>query len=83
VRRAKAQHSALILQLKSPHLDGIVIPKVDTPEDVRRVDQFIEEHGLEETKGRLKIIASVESPLSLLNLKEASSRRGMNAEVRS
>lgn len=36
------------------------------------MDRFIEEHGLEETKGRLKIIASLESPLSLLNLKEVS-----------
>lgn len=52
-----------------------MIPKVDTAEDVRRVDRFIEEHGLEETKGRLKIIASVESPLSLLNLKEVNSER--------
>lgn len=50
---------------------------------MKRVDRFIEEHGLEETKGRLKIIASVESPLSLLNLREVSpGRRVKAAEVK-
>lgn len=65
-------HSHCLPQLKSPHLDGIVIPKVDTADQLRRVDRCIDEHGLEENKDSLKIIASVESPLSLLNLREVS-----------
>lgn len=59
-------------QLRSPHLDGIVIPKVDTVEDLRRVDSYIDQHALPENKERIKIIASVESPLGLMNLKEVS-----------
>ena len=50
-----------------------MIPKVDTAEQVRRVDRCIDEHGLDDTKDSLKIIASVESPLSLLNLRDVSS----------
>lgn len=64
----------LPLQLKSPHLDGIVLPKVDTADQVRRVDRCIDEHGLDENKDSLKIIASVESALSLLNLRDVGLR---------
>ncbi|KDE03118.1 hypothetical protein MVLG_06379 [Microbotryum lychnidis-dioicae p1A1 Lamole] len=56
--------------LKSSNLQGIVIPKVDTVQDVQVVDRCISEHGLETTKDRIKLIVSVESPLSLINLKE-------------
>lgn len=49
-----------------------MIPKVDNADQVRRIDRCINEHGLEDTKDSLKIIASVESPLSLLNLREVS-----------
>jgi len=63
--------------LKSPHLEGIVIPKVNTVADVQFVDRCIEQHGLHETKDQLAIIASIESPLALINLKEiaTSSKR--------
>ncbi|SCZ88844.1 BZ3501_MvSof-1269-A2-R1_Chr10-2g02688 [Microbotryum saponariae] len=56
--------------LKSSNLQGIVIPKVDTVKDVQVVDRCISEHGLEATKDRIKLVVSVESPLSLMNLKE-------------
>lgn len=59
-------------QLKSKWLEGIVIPKVDTAADVQRIDMLIDQHGLKETKDSIRIIASVESPLSLMNLKEVS-----------
>lgn len=57
-------------QLKSKHLDGIVIPKVNSAADVQAVDALINSHGLEKTKASLRIIASIESPLALMNLKE-------------
>lgn len=60
------------IQLKSPHLDGILLPKVDEANQVRRVDAAIDQHGLEDLKDNLKLIASVESPLSLLNLRDVS-----------
>lgn len=57
-------------QLKSKYLDGIVIPKVDSAAEVQAVDALINLHGLEKTKASLRIIASIESPLALMNLKE-------------
>ncbi|GAA5953612.1 hypothetical protein JCM21900_003361 [Sporobolomyces salmonicolor] len=56
--------------LTTPHLEGLVLPKVHSAADVQLVDRFIEEHGLRETKDKLRIVASIESPLALLNLRE-------------
>ncbi|GAA6015472.1 hypothetical protein JCM11491_004363 [Sporobolomyces phaffii] len=58
--------------LTTPHLQGLVLPKVDCARDVQVVDQFINKYGLDGSKDRLRIIASIESPMALLNLREAS-----------
>ncbi|KAM0790081.1 hypothetical protein ACM66B_005409 [Microbotryomycetes sp. NB124-2] len=56
--------------LKASHLDGLVLPKVNCAEDVLKVERAIEEHALDETRDSLRIIASIESPLAIINLKE-------------
>ncbi|GAA6062813.1 hypothetical protein JCM10212_001545 [Sporobolomyces blumeae] len=56
--------------LTTKHLEGIVMPKVNTADDVRVVDAFIDRFGLDEQKDDLRIIASIESPLAILNLRE-------------
>jgi citrate lyase beta subunit len=61
-----------VLQLASPHLQGLVLPKVDSAKDVQLVEQFIHEYALDEVKSKLRIIASIESPMALLNLREVS-----------
>jgi len=48
------------------------MPKVDSARDVQIVDQFIEKYGLDETKRSVRIIASIESPMALLNLREVN-----------
>ncbi|KAK4050347.1 ERMES complex subunit [Microbotryomycetes sp. JL221] len=56
--------------LKASNLDGVVIPKVNTVQDVLNVDRAIEEHASEQIRDSLRLIASIESPLALVNLKE-------------
>ncbi|GAA5906422.1 HpcH/HpaI aldolase/citrate lyase family protein [Sporobolomyces salmoneus] len=56
--------------LKTPNLRGLVLPKVDSAKDVLLVNEFIDRYGLAETKDRIRIIASIESPMALLNLRE-------------
>jgi citrate lyase subunit beta / citryl-CoA lyase len=52
-----------------PGLEGLVCPKVDTPEEVRQVDAILNEkepkNGLD--KGRVKLLIAIESPKGLLN----------------
>ena len=63
-----AAHSA---QLSSDKLDGIVIPKVHTADDVKTVTSLIDQHARSpEQAKRLKIIASIESALAIMNLSE-------------
>lgn len=57
-------------QLTTSNLDGLLLPKVNTAEDVLAVSRFIDEHGSTEQKERLRMIASIESPLGLLNMRE-------------
>ncbi|GAA5879134.1 hypothetical protein JCM16303_001310 [Sporobolomyces ruberrimus] len=54
--------------LKTSRLEGLVLPKVDSANDVQLVDRFIDEHASDEVKRNLRIIASIESPMALLNL---------------
>ncbi|GAA6004111.1 hypothetical protein JCM10207_002431 [Rhodosporidiobolus poonsookiae] len=63
--------------LPSPHLDGLVLPKVHTAEDLLAVDRFVEQFAPPATRERLRIVASIESPLGLLNVREiaTASRR--------
>ncbi|MEX0804778.1 MAG: CoA ester lyase [Candidatus Binatia bacterium] len=52
-----------------PGLEGLVCPKVDTPEEVRQVDALLKERepklGME--KGGVKLLIAIESPKGLLN----------------
>ncbi|GAA5833027.1 hypothetical protein JCM3766R1_000403 [Sporobolomyces carnicolor] len=56
--------------LTTPRLQGLVLPKVDSAKDVQRVVDFVDQHGSEETRMNLRIIASIESPMALLNLQQ-------------
>ena len=52
-----------------PGLEGLVCPKVDTPDDVRKVDSILTERepklGIQ--KGTVKLLIAIESPRGLLN----------------
>ena len=52
-----------------PGLEGLVCPKVDTPDEVRKVDAILDDkepkNKLE--KGRVKLLIAIESPRGLLN----------------
>src|ERR671912_217323 len=52
-----------------PGLEGLVCPKVDTPDDVRKVDSLLTERepklGIQ--KGTVKLLIAIESPRGLLN----------------
>ena len=52
-----------------PGLEGLVCPKVDTPEEVRKVDAILTERepNLEMQKGKVKLLIAIESPKGLLN----------------
>lgn len=53
-------------------MNGIVIPKVQTADDVQYVADAIDSLGHPKTKDGVKIIASIESALAIMNLKEVS-----------
>ncbi|GAA6048550.1 hypothetical protein JCM3770_006548 [Rhodotorula araucariae] len=55
--------------LTSRALDGLILPKVHTAADLLAVDAFISMHGGAQHAG-LRVIASIESPLGLLNARE-------------
>lgn len=61
-----------IRQIVCPRLDGIYIPKTETPEDVIQVDELVTE--MEEKKGlpigRIKLFATMETAKGILNSKE-------------
>jgi citrate lyase subunit beta / citryl-CoA lyase len=52
-----------------PGLEGLVCPKVDTPEEVRRIDALLDDrepnNGI--AKGTVRLLIAVESPKGLLN----------------
>src|ERR671913_199801 len=52
-----------------PGLEGLVCPKVDTPEEVRQVDSVLTEREpkLGMRKGAVKLLIAIESPTGLLN----------------
>jgi citrate lyase subunit beta/citryl-CoA lyase len=52
-----------------PGLDGLVCPKVDTPDEVRQVDAILndKEPKNQLAKGSLKLLIAIESPKGLLN----------------
>ena len=52
-----------------PGLEGLVCPKVDTPDEVREVDGILSEKEPKNnlTKGSVKLLIAIESPRGLLN----------------
>jgi citrate lyase subunit beta / citryl-CoA lyase len=52
-----------------PGLEGLVCPKVDTPDEVREIDTILNEKEPKNnlTKGSVKLLIAVESPRGLLN----------------
>ncbi|KAI9353244.1 Pyruvate/Phosphoenolpyruvate kinase-like domain-containing protein [Zopfochytrium polystomum] len=60
------EHDDLAAILCSPHLDAILIPKVQSPDDVAFVSRAIDARG--SGKGSVKIMASIESARGLLNV---------------
>jgi citrate lyase subunit beta / citryl-CoA lyase len=52
-----------------PGLEGLVCPKVDTPDDVRAVDAILSEREpqVKLAKGSIKLLIAIESPKGLLN----------------
>jgi citrate lyase subunit beta/citryl-CoA lyase len=50
-------------------LDGLVLPKVETAADVKKVDAILtqRERGLKMISGRVKFLVAIESPRGLLN----------------
>lgn len=63
----------LEIVLSSPSLDGIVIPKVNSPEDILFVQDMVERHASPDSRDRIRIIASIESARAIINLKEIAS----------
>lgn len=68
VNSGESLEDDLEVVLKSSKLEGIVIPKVNSAADVLRVEKLIEKHALKDSN--LMIIASIESPMAVLNLRE-------------
>jgi citrate lyase subunit beta/citryl-CoA lyase len=52
-----------------PGLDGIVLPKVEAPEEVRKVDSVLKARELENKieRGSVRLLIAIESPRGLLN----------------
>ena len=62
-----------------PGLEGLVCPKVETPEEIRKVDNILNdlETKMKMAKGGVKLLIAIESPRGLLNapaIAAASSR---------
>lgn len=62
-----------------PGLEGLVCPKVETPEEIRKVDNLLNdlETKMKMAKGGVKLLIAIESPRGLLNapaIAAASSR---------
>ncbi|KAI7850368.1 Pyruvate/Phosphoenolpyruvate kinase-like domain-containing protein [Circinella umbellata] len=56
--------------LHSKRLQAIVIPKVQSAKDIHFVSQMIDAVAVESQRERIKLIASVESALGIMNIKE-------------
>ena len=49
-------------------LDAILLPKTESVDDVKLIDDFLTQAG--DKNGRIKVLAAIESAASLLSLKE-------------
>ncbi|KAG9285931.1 hypothetical protein G9A89_013356 [Geosiphon pyriformis] len=56
--------------LRSKHLQAIVIPKVQTPKDIQFVSRMIDSVAIDTTQSNIRLIASIESALGIMNIKE-------------
>ncbi|KAI9499675.1 Pyruvate/Phosphoenolpyruvate kinase-like domain-containing protein [Zychaea mexicana] len=56
--------------LHSKRLQAIVIPKVQSAKDIHFVSQMIDAVAVESQRKRIRLIASVESALGIMNIKE-------------
>ncbi|CAG8537770.1 3574_t:CDS:10, partial [Ambispora gerdemannii] len=56
--------------LRSSRLQAIVIPKVQTPKDIQFVSRMIDSVATDTTKSAIRLIASIESALGIMNIKE-------------
>ncbi|KAI8099536.1 Pyruvate/Phosphoenolpyruvate kinase-like domain-containing protein [Halteromyces radiatus] len=56
--------------LHSKRLQAIVIPKVQSAKDIQFVSRMIDAVAVDSQKQRIRLIASVESALALMNIKE-------------
>ncbi|RHZ70266.1 hypothetical protein Glove_273g7 [Diversispora epigaea] len=56
--------------LQSKHLEGIVIPKVRSAKDIQFVSRMIDSVAPDENRSKIRLIASIESALGIMNLKE-------------
>ncbi|GEM10152.1 citrate lyase subunit beta-like protein [Rhodotorula toruloides] len=60
--------------LHSPRIDGLILPKVNNRQDLLAVHDFIDRHAPHaQHKSSLKLVASIESPRALLNMREIAS----------
>ncbi|PVV04113.1 hypothetical protein BB560_001399 [Smittium megazygosporum] len=56
--------------LKSPKVEVLLIPKVESPSDIRYIENMIDLYGHPETKDKIRIIAAIETALAMANIKE-------------
>ena len=58
-----------LVHIVQPGLDGLVLPKVETPQQVQLVEAIVRdsERKLGLTQGRIKFLVAIESPLGLRN----------------
>lgn len=66
-----------------PGLEGLVCPKVDTPEDVAKVDAILDEREpkMKMAQGSVKLLIAIESPKGLLNAPAIAAASSRNVGV--
>jgi citrate lyase subunit beta/citryl-CoA lyase len=64
-----ARMDADLAAVLRPGLEGLVCPKVDTPDEVRKVDRILNEREpkLKMERGSIKLLIAIESPRGLIN----------------
>eukprot|EP01137_Pigoraptor_chileana_P009962 Opistho-2@58965 len=63
----------LLVVLRSPRLQGIVIPKVESASDIHTVCELINSVAPEESRQEIRLLAAIETAVGLVNLKEIAS----------
>ncbi|CAG8745224.1 35229_t:CDS:10, partial [Racocetra persica] len=56
--------------LRSKNLEGIVIPKVGSADDVKFVSRMIDLIAPDESRSKIRLLASIESALAIMNIKQ-------------